>query len=778
MLGGRITARDRRIGLGGIAVAIACAAFAVPARERAVPAAAAVADADDLRIVDCLLPGQVRRLGNRQTYVTRRRPARLPAVECRIRGGEYVAYDRANLSAALEVWSGAARDGDAQAQNYVGEMYQKGLGVPPDHAEAAAWYRRAADQGLAAAQINLGFLYEQGLGVERDPAEALRWYRRAAGLSEAVLLDGDGGEAAALREEAARLRAEVDRLTARVAALEDDLAATRSALGAAREQRDRTERDLREREAELDRVRREAAAGVGDAAQVARLEAELSDRVRALDEARAEVARLESRVETSETEAARAKELQAEIDRRRREAEAARREADLARERLVEVERSLEEQRAAGERLAAELDRARAEAAEGREDAGRVAALEGLLDEREREIVRLEAAVADGRARVAEVEREREDERRRREQAIAAGELAPPAIEIIDPPVLRTRGVQTIAFGLEEREIVGRVTAPAGLVSFHVNDRPCELDDRGLFRVPVRIAEDPTRVAVVAVDRQGKRSTFEFDLTAGGGGAAGTRSPEPDVQFGDFHALVIGNDDYARMPDLQTARRDADAVAAVLRDRYGFETTVLHDADRYQVLSALNDLRKRLDEDDNLVVYYAGHGELDDAVQRGYWLPVDADPDNPANWVSTTEITDQINVIPARHVLVIADSCYSGTLTRSSLARLETGMSPEARRNWLRQLVGKRSRTALSSGGIQPVLDAGGGGNSVFARALLDVLRENDDILEGMRLYREVSARVAYASQALGLDQVPEYAPVKFAGHESGDFFFVPRRGR
>jgi hypothetical protein len=67
----------------------------------------------------------------------------------------------------------------------------------------------------------------------------------------------------------------------------------------------------------------------------------------------------------------------------------------------------------------------------------------------------------------------------------------------------------------------------------------------------------------------------------------------------------------------------------------------------------------------------------------------------------------------------------------------------------------------------------------VFAKALLDVLSKSDEIVEGQRLYQEVSARVAYAAAAVMTDagpmeQVPQYAPIRYAGHESGDFLFVP----
>ena len=91
----------------------------------------------------------------------------------------------------------------------------------------------------------------------------------------------------------------------------------------------------------------------------------------------------------------------------------------------------------------------------------------------------------------------------------------------------------------------------------------------------------------------------------------------------------------------------------------------------------------------------------------------------------------------------------------------------------------KRSRTVLTSGDLKPVLDSGAGKHSIFAKALIDVLQENVEIIEGQRLYQQISARVAYAAAAVMTDagpvkQVPQHAPIQYAGHESGDFLFVP----
>ncbi|MGB5200011.1 MAG: tetratricopeptide repeat protein, partial [Sedimenticolaceae bacterium] len=144
-------------------------------------------NADDLMVVDCLLPGQVRKLGQSFTFLAPRRAIKTTGTDCEIRGGEYVAYDRASYSTALKVWLPEAKAGDPAAMAYVGEIYENGLGVVADYKVAQHWYIKAAELGNTRAQINLGYLYESGLGVERDLTTAMKWYRRASGLTDGEL---------------------------------------------------------------------------------------------------------------------------------------------------------------------------------------------------------------------------------------------------------------------------------------------------------------------------------------------------------------------------------------------------------------------------------------------------------------------------------------------------------------------------------------------------------------------------------------------------------------
>ena len=90
------------------------------------------------------------------------------------------AYARGDYAAAMKEWRPLAEQGDADAQYYLGRMYDRRKGVPQDYTEAARWYRLAAKQGDAAAQFSLGVMYEKGSGIPQDYTEAAKWYRLAA----------------------------------------------------------------------------------------------------------------------------------------------------------------------------------------------------------------------------------------------------------------------------------------------------------------------------------------------------------------------------------------------------------------------------------------------------------------------------------------------------------------------------------------------------------------------------------------------------------------------
>ena len=248
-----------------------------------------------------------------------------------------------------------------------------------------------------------------------------------------------------------------------------------------------------------------------------------------------------------------------------------------------------------------------------------------------------------------------------------------------------------------------------------------------------------------------------------GGSSSITPSSIPDLAYGDYYALVIGNNDYQQLSPLRTAINDARAVSTLLKEEYGFNVKLLENATRVDIVKSISTLRSQVGNQDNLLIYYAGHGHLDEAANEGYWLPIDASRDDPSNWVTTDQIVGQIRGMQAKHVMVVADSCFSGTMTRAIKIEQRTP-------DYLQRIVKTKSRTVLTSGGLEPVMDSGSGSHSVFAEAFITLLAGNTEILDASQLFSQLRPKVMVNS-----DQTPEYGDIRKAGHDGGDFLFVRR---
>jgi hypothetical protein len=497
---------------------------------------------EKLVIVDCLTVGQVRRLGPFATTVSPRRPLRMSIAECEAVGGEFVS-SHSDPAGALKIWLPFAREGDADAQVNVGELYERGVAGGPDYQTAAQWYERAAAKEDARALVNLAALYERGAGVPRDSARARALYRRASGIAPST-------------------------------------------------------------------------------------------------------------------------------------------------------------------------DK--------------------------------------------------------------------PRIQLIDPPAvistlaLRSNDVVYVKAASGPFVISGRVSAESAVRTVSVNKRNLPVGANGLFSASVNLGAQPARIEIAATDARGNVAQSSFLLAMEGAGAAAPHTAPAESPLGKRYALVIANQNYRHLKSLVTPHADVAAIKTLLEGRFGFDVSVLKDATRRDLLAAVNEIRARVSPSDQVLIYYAGHGEIDSVTQRGYWIPVDGEQRDVANWVSIIDVTDQLAAMSASSVFVIADSCYSGTLTRSAVPEIDQALSEEAHRTALRQLQKNRSRIAMTSGGMEPVVDGGGRGHSIFARSLIDVLGNLREPVQAQQLFNAVNARFALLAQRLNVTQQPEYAPIRFAGHESGDFVLVP----
>ncbi|MFK8021294.1 MAG: caspase family protein [Pseudomonadales bacterium] len=500
----------------------------------------------ELQVVDCLLPGQLRSIGNR-TYMTPRRPAVLTAAECKIRGGEFVAMDRADLRTALKVWLPTAEEGDADAQVNVGEIFEKGTDGVPNYEAAIIWYQKAAKQNNKRAQFNLGTLYEQGLGVEKDPILALDLYRKAWGLPEDSLV----------------FQSAVDEQQSKL----------------------------------LDSVNKEI----------------------------------------------RKKDLQIKI----------------MNSQLAELQAALQKQ----------------------DDSDLLEQVEELKN------------------LVAELE-------------------------------LESNASKEKKLTLQQR------------------------DDGLKLRTPM----------VTATAKAAKKKSASKDVTVS------------DINFGKYFALVIGVENYDKINDLETPVNDTNTIADILSSQYGFEVQKVINADQVGVMEAINNVNDQLGENDNLLIFYAGHGARLNSgnVESGYWLPTNAEgPPRDTYWVSNEFVTRHLARIKAKRVMVISDSCYAGLLS-SEPGFLMMGENGKYSNEYIKYKASKRSRLLLASGGNEPVLDGQGGSHSIFASALITALRDNNGIMSGPQLFMKVRDHVSNSAKKVNFDQTPEYKTIKGAGHEVGDFFFIP----
>lgn len=243
---------------------------------------------------------------------------------------------------------------------------------------------------------------------------------------------------------------------------------------------------------------------------------------------------------------------------------------------------------------------------------------------------------------------------------------------------------------------------------------------------------------------------------------------------GSYRAVIIGNNQYrdpkGQWPNLQTAVSDAIAVSQLLKNNYGFtDVTLIENASRRDILVALSELNRKVMPNDSVLVYYAGHGYLDPETKRGYWVPVDAQGRDQTTFLRNSTIRDEMNSIATRgrHTLLIADSCFSGSLLRSGTRGIPTNISAE---KYYEKVAQKKSVQIMAAGGVEYVDDDyQTSGHSPFTYFLLNELKHNNSpLLTVSELSQNVEKAVAN-----NVSQVPESGVLQGAGDELGEFIFV-----
>jgi hypothetical protein len=238
------------------------------------------------------------------------------------------------------------------------------------------------------------------------------------------------------------------------------------------------------------------------------------------------------------------------------------------------------------------------------------------------------------------------------------------------------------------------------------------------------------------------------------------------VGHGEFWAVLIGINDYEHWPKLSTAVGDVEGLRKVLEGQYGFaphRIKLVKDREATQdgIIDAFDWLTNAREED-NVLIYFGGHGELDQVT--GYWVPVDAKRDKKGAYIRNSTIRDYIAALKAKHVYLVADSCFSGSL----FAGVTRSKPPATTDRYYQEAYSRKSRQAITSGGNEPVSDAGYDGHSIFAYYFLNALRDNKEpYLTATKLFTTIAPPIGNNSK-----QTPISQPIKDVQDEGGEFIF------
>lgn len=227
------------------------------------------------------------------------------------------------------------------------------------------------------------------------------------------------------------------------------------------------------------------------------------------------------------------------------------------------------------------------------------------------------------------------------------------------------------------------------------------------------------------------------------------------------YLLSIAIDEYQNFPKLHNCVKDATDIVDTLISKYQFEEEYVYtlyneEATTDNIFKKFEVLAQKIRSIDNLIIYFAGHGEFKKVFNEGYWIPVNATSNRTSQFIPNSEIKTMLSAINTKHTFLIADSCFSGSLfarggTRSIAERVERFPS----------------RWGLTSGRSEIVADGEPGINSPFASSILYLLKNNQKQLGVQELCAYVIESVI--SNAI---QTPIGEPLTIPGHKGGQFVF------
>ncbi len=754
-------------------------------------------------IVACLLPSRVRRLGG-IVYPERRRLTQTTAKKCELRGGEYTAYDRSQPESAVAFFVPLANDGDAKAQTSLGEVYEY-LFDTPHYAQAAQWYQKAADQGDLTAVRRLAHLYEFGLGVEKDPLLATNLWRRALGANDDFVLASTLQQAQTAADQ--RIASLTDALRARNADVESlgrSLASAQASLATEKKSLASAETSIAALQSNLTAARTSQTGA--DPQKTAQLEKELADKQRQLDEQRFQIQTKEIALDSQQAQlAANLKQAKLENDRLKHELgkTTAVSDADLKhsedllaahndeiatlKSQQQQLVAQLADQRGKFDAVVADLAKAQAGAATNRDAVSRAQSLEAERREQSTALAQSETKARELEQKLVAAQSQASQLQASLDVAAHERERLSAQVATTEASLVATRGNLAAAESNLEalRSEVSAAKRERDALTARAATTP-QLQGEIASR-DAKIETMSAEINTLAAQTKALRAQNDL-LTEQRAQQLATRDfrddPLPDTshirlppgtQLGKSYALVIGNNAYQHLRHLNFAQNDARRVYEALSRGYGYKAELLTDATAAEIFKRFAELESKLKPNDSLIIYFAGHGAQADRVS--YWLGVDATADK-SSWrvagVSTDDLNKWLDVIDAKHVLVVADSCYSGAgIVSIGGIKLKT----QDVEKQLQFALGGPSRTVISSGGRDPVPDGGAGDGSVFTKTFVGLLNENRGVLTDAEMFAHLKERVEFGSSPdAGAVPTPVFGRIENGGHVRGQFVFLNPR--
>ncbi len=333
---------------------------------------------------------------------------------------------------------------------------------------------------------------------------------------------------------------------------------------------------------------------------------------------------------------------------------------------------------------------------------------------------------------------------------------APPQITITEPAV--TRGLIVKAVG-NDVMIKGNAADPGGLKSVTINGEKVYSQEGGIFWGSIALKEGVNKVTVAATDFSGNTGEQVFDIERPA--SAVTLKAEP-VKEGRNFALLIGcqNYDDNTIPSLDNPIADAIKLKLILKNNYNFSETniiTLFNPEQSDFKKQFLELNEEILPEDNLVIFYAGHGIWVEKEKKGYWMLTDAKLNDVNTWLPNKEVLNMIARLPARHTLLITDACFSGSVFKTRGLSTDIPLA-------VQQMNQKISRVAITSGNDTEVPD-----KSVFMKYLVKALSENKE--------KYLTAQKMFITQIIEAVMTetktePRYGTLELAGHVGGDFIF------